>query len=534
MALLSPSSFKHRSPGKPPARPSAFTPYDRLIPPGRFIYVVINYLIIFFGWQSFFEPAIYPVLFIPIFYGFISWIGPRFLSYQTTNLLLTLGDLLWVSLGFYYLPGIGPALFTGYLIGIVINIFYGGIITSIILSGLATLGFAAATLLHLHSPLVLPNIFYYTIIGFNLTTALFCIAGIKIKDTIRLVEREKEETKKQLHRLEALSRIAGEIAGELEVDKLLFLILQKAIQLVAVRTGGIILKDSDEVFRIKTVKGLPKSLLEKEINLENAPGTGLLGKVFTEKRTVFGKNITDFAGILPVSEHQEHHHFAIAAPIRSKGEILGLIFLFDDHHHDSFSRDEQLILETLGEHAAIAVVNAKLFKQTTTLSLNDYLTGVGNIRYFFQQLDHTLAIAERYQQSCSLMIVDSDSLKPINDRYGNSQGFRHIKQLAEILKKFIRNADIIARYDRDMFMIILPQTSTQEARALGERIQNEVIQSPFICDGKTVEITVCIGIATYPTDVTNSQNLVSLVEACLHYAKRLGKNKIITTGEYKP
>ena len=520
-----PSSFKRRTSGKRPVPQGSSTRYDRLIPPARFIYVAINYLIIFCWWQPFFTPALYPALLVLLFYVFFAWIGPRFFSYQISNLILTLGDILWVSLGFYYWPDLGPALLSGYMAGIVINIFYGGVTTSIILAGLASLGYVMASLLH--NPVALPVNFYYTIIGFHLTTLLLSMAGIKMKGTIRLVEREKDESKKQLHRLEALSRIAKEIAGELEIDKLLFLILQKAVQLGAVRTGGIILKDSDEVFRIKTVKGLPKSLLEKEI----APGAGLVGKVIAEKRTLIEKNHTDITGTIPaVGDHQP----VIAAPIRFKGEILGLIFLIGDHHHGFFSKDEQFILETLGEHAAIAVVNAKLFKQTTTLSLNDYLTGVGNIRYFFQQLDHALAIAERYQQSCSLMIVDSDSLKTINDRYGNSHGFRYIKQLAEILQKFIRNADIIARYDRDMFMIILPQTSTPEARTLAERIQNEVIQSPFICDGKTVETTVSIGIASYPANVANGQNLVSLVEACLHYAKRLCKNKIITANEYKP
>jgi diguanylate cyclase (GGDEF)-like protein len=477
-----------------------------------------------FCWlQSNFTPTIYPALFVILFYGFVAWAGPVFLGYQVTNLFLNLGDIVWVSLGLYYWPSLGPGLFIGYLPGIVTNIFYGGISANIIFMILASLGYTLAVLLHAPSA-TLPNSFYYTIIAFILNAALMGVAGTKVKGTIRLVEREKEESKKQLHRLEALSRIAKEIAGELDLDKLLFLILQKAVQLVATRTGGIIVKDQDGIFRIKTVKGLPKALLEKEIT----PSGGLFGKVFTEKRTVYEKNCTDFAGYLPGSDHQRP---VIAAPIQSKSEILGLIFLIHDQHHSSFSKDEQLILETLGEHAAIAVINAKLFKQATSLSLNDYLTGVGNIRYFFQQLEHALAIAERYQHPCSLMIVDSDSLKTINDRFGNSQGFRYIKQLAEILKNFIRNADIIARYDRDMFVIILPQTSSQEARTLAERIQNEVIQSPFAWDGKIIETTVSIGIASYPADTKNSQNLVSLVEACLHDAKQLGKNKIISTVE---
>ncbi|HBE76484.1 MAG TPA: hypothetical protein DDW65_01690, partial [Firmicutes bacterium] len=127
----------------------------------------------------------------------------------------------------------------------------------------------------------------------------------------------------------------------------------------------------------------------------------------------------------------EHYQFAVASPIWRKNTILGLIFLLRNHQ-GNYTNDDKLILETLSEHAASAVVNAKLFKLTTSLSLHDYLTGVGNLRFFYQQLEYIFAVAERYQQSFSLMIVDSDSLKLINDGYGNAQGFGHIKQLAEL------------------------------------------------------------------------------------------------------
>lgn len=497
--------------------------YDQLIILSRFFLIVLNYLIIYRWRQPNFNPVLFPIfshLFL-VCYGITGWFGPILFSYRIVNLLLTILDIALISFGFYYLP---ENVFGGsvliYLIGVVLNIFYGGHISSLGLSILASLGLTWATFHH-PNPVNIDG-YYFKILNFNITTLIICIVGYKIKNIICLVEQEKDETKKQLNRLQALSRIAREIAGELEIEKLLFLIVQKAAELTKSQAAGIILKENDQIYRIKATKGLPRTFLEKEVS----PGVGLAGRVITEKRTIFEKNHLsnwDSGHTL----HLEHFKSAIAAPIWSKEEIIGLIFLLSDHPNIPFIKSDQLILDTLCEHAAIAVVNAHLFKITATSSLNDYLTGVGNLRFFYQRLEHSLAVAERYQQPCSLLIVDSDSLKQINDQYGNTQGFRHIKQLAEILQNSIRRSDLIARYDRDMFVIILPQTNLTEAICLGEKLKNKVAESPLIIDDEKIETTVCVGTASFPAQAENATMLVTAVEAALHQAKRLGKNQLV-------
>ena len=348
--------------------------------------------------------------------------------------------------------------------------------------------------------------------------------GSKIRNTINLVELEKEETKKQLHRLQALSRIAREIASELEPEKLLLLILQKATELTGSKAGGIILNDNhDQIYRIKAAKGLPKTLIGHEVS----PGSGLAGRVLAERKTFREKGPEAFV----LTDHQldlEHFKFAIAAPIWSREEVMGLIFLLRENNSVQFSKDDQLILETLSEHAAIAVVNANLFKLTASLTQKDYLTGVGNLRFFTEQLEHHLAMTRRYQQECSILVVDSDSLRKINNLYGNPQGFRHIKQLAECLKNAIRSSDLIARYDRDIFMIILPHTNILEAEELGKRIQALVADSPLIIDAQAIHSTVCIGVASYqPPEISTAKSLVTAVEHALRQAKQSGQNQLV-------
>jgi diguanylate cyclase (GGDEF)-like protein len=496
---------------------------DRFILISRFILITLNYLIIFYWWQpKWLNHSYFTIYFFVFCYGLFCFTGSRFFTFRTLNLILTLIDVTLISIGYYYLPVfISNGSFFICMVGIVINALYGGPLSSLSLSLLASVGFSLAAL-----PILSPNHlfnFYFQLVNLNLVTLLICLLGAKTKKALQTCEIEKNESKKQYHQLQVLSRIAKEINSELEIDKLLFLIIHKAGELTKSPAGGIILRDEDQVYRIKATNGMPKIFWEKEIS----PEAGLLGMVFTEKKTIFDKRLASD----PTTDHQcdlEHYRFAIASPIWRKGEILGLIFLLRGRQTSGYTKDDKLILETLSEHAASAVSNAKQFKITTTLSLNDYLTGVGNLRFFYQQIEHTFTVAERYQQPFSLMIVDSDSLKQVNDQYGNAQGFRHIKELAEILKNTTRSSDLIARYDRDMFMIILPQTNLPETLKIAERIHMNVAKAPLSINGLLINTTVCIGLATYPTHADSVQSLITAVEAALHKAKHFGKNQIVT------
>lgn len=501
-------------------KPGRSTRFERLILGYRIILISINFLMVFYWWQPRFTGVNIPLeaMLALIGYILIAWCGPYFLNTFRINLMLSLIDILFVSLSIHYLPGNLIGLATINLIGIVITgTCYGEFVSSVVLAILSCLGF---TLAFLGSPPYASGNQWFFILNLSLTSLLIIFVSLQMNRDLQRAEREKDESKKQLHNLEGLSRIAKEIAGELELEKLLPLIILKANQLTHTKIGGIVLQDNDEIYRIKAINGLPSSCMEQEIT----PGVGFLGKTLLEKRLILDQT-PDFSGSLAI----EHCRQAMAAPILSKDELMGLIFLLGDTADDFFSINNRLILQTLGEQAAIAVVNARRYKMTTSLCLNDYLTGLGNIRFFYRELEHTLAVASRYRQSCSLMVVDSDSLKQINDCYGNSQGFRHIKQLAEVLKNTIRSSDLIARYDRDMFMIILPQTGLTEAVQLGIRIQYQVSQSPLVVEDQTLNTSVCIGVATYPEDADNVQSLVSLVENLLHQAKQGGKNRLIST-----
>lgn len=496
---------------------------ERTILIARFVIVIFNYWFIFYRPETYqaanhFIPLSAPLFFLV--YGLLVWIGPKLLSYRKTNTILSFPEILLVSLGSYFSPsGLSPGGFLIYLIGIIVNILYGSYISSFLLALLVNVCYSLAVLHHLKPEQY--QHFYLLIINFNLITLLVIIIGRKIKKMLHTIQLEKEESKKQLFRLQTLSRITKEITSELELDKLLNLIVKKTSEVMQLNAGGIITLENDRSYRIKAIKGLPKKWLGKKVQ----PGAGLLGNALNERRSTFLKIMKENVDTASVID--QRYSYLIVSPILSKGELLGLIFLFSDSTTSPLNKEDRLILETMSEFIAIGMVNAKLFKKTSTLSVNDYLTGVGNLRYFYQQLEHCLAVAERYQQSCSLMMVDSDCFREIKHAYGNAQGFMHIKYLAEILKSCIRSSDLISRYDRDTFMVILPQTTLKEALALGERIKNKVISIPNNINGQPITTTVSIGIASYPEQAKNVKDLVNAVESALLQATKFGGNQLV-------
>lgn len=465
----------------------------------------------------------FPHLSAPFFfliYGLIICFGPKYLSYRNINTILSFPEILLISFGFYFSPDkLGLGGFLIYLVGIIVNVLYGSYISSILLALLVNLCYVFAVFNHLKPEQY--QYFYLLIINFNLVSLLVGIIGWKIKKMLETIQFEKEESKKQLFRLQTLSRITKEITSELELDNLLNLIVKKTSELMKSNAGGIITLENNHTYCIKAIKGIPKSFLGKEVQL----GSGLLGKALNERKITYLKvdaEILDTASVI-----DEQYNFLITSPILSKGELLGVIFLLSDCQSSPLGKEDKLILETMSEFAAIGMVNANLFKKTASLSVNDFLTGVGNLRYFYQRLEHCLAVAERYQQSCSLMMIDSDCFREIKHTYGNAQGFMHIKYLAEVLKNCIRSSDLIARYDRDTFMVILPQTSLEEAIVLGERIKNQVINNPNSIDGQSITTTVSIGIASYPEQAKSVKALVNAVESALQRASKLGNNQLV-------
>lgn len=157
----------------------------------------------------------------------------------------------------------------------------------------------------------------------------------------------------------------------------------------------------------------------------------------------------------------------------------------------------------------------------------DELTGVYNRREFNKLLKHELERSERYSHCFSLLLLDIDYFKKLNDTYGHQAGDEALRQIAAILKQEVRELDRVARYGGEEFVIILPETSTASAYAVVERIRQVISSYSLSFNGETIKMTISGGLATFPEDGSDSESLIYAADQALYTAKRSGRNQII-------
>lgn len=192
---------------------------------------------------------------------------------------------------------------------------------------------------------------------------------------------------------------------------------------------------------------------------------------------------------------------------------------------------EQLVVElkqerTKTEGLARELKNAN--EKLRTLTFQDSLTGIYNHRYFQEILDKELERAERYSRSLSLIMLDIDNFKKINDTYGHQQGDVVLCAVAELFKQIIRRPDTAARYGGEEFAVILPEADIRGAVILAERIRQMVERMEIKSDNQVVKITVSAGITMYEPikNITNKMKLIETANKALYYSKMTGRNKL--------
>jgi diguanylate cyclase (GGDEF)-like protein len=197
--------------------------------------------------------------------------------------------------------------------------------------------------------------------------------------------------------------------------------------------------------------------------------------------------------------------------------------------HTPFSPEEVELFRIFILQAEAALKNLLLFEQVKSLAIRDGLTGLYNYRYFIETLRYEVEKYRRYHNPLSLLFVDIDDFKNINDTLGHPQGNQVLKKVGALLQKGVRHADLACRYGGDEFALLLPQTAPAQALVLAERLRALISQTPINAVAPDFRVTVSIGVAGLEPGMS-WEDLVRAADAAHYRAKETGKNQVCRAG----
>ncbi len=225
-------------------------------------------------------------------------------------------------------------------------------------------------------------------------------------------------------------------------------------------------------------------------------------------------------------EFGQRGHHSISYSLSHEGEPMGdLVF----RRNQRFSDIEQGHLESLLSTLLYPMRNALLYRAATRSALRDPLTDTGNRIAMDQTLQREIEMARRHLLPLSLLMLDIDHFKRINDSHGHSAGDEVLKSVAASIKGQLRNVDMVFRFGGEEFLILLSNTGRDAAAMVGERLRNAAQTREYRADGKLIELTVSLGCATLlPGE--SAESLLRRADSALYVAKREGRNRLAMAG----
>ena len=210
----------------------------------------------------------------------------------------------------------------------------------------------------------------------------------------------------------------------------------------------------------------------------------------------------------------------LCVPIIFKERTLGVLQAIN-RRHGAFAGDDIVILHALANQIAIAIENAELYQD----SISDGLTGIYQRRYLDLRLKEEMHSAMRYQHPLSILMLDVDHFKQVNDRFGHTTGDEVLKKVASIMQQGTRLSDVVGRFGGEEFMIIVPYINQRDVEIVAERIRRSIAN----CDINGIRVTVSIGIAHFDgrPDKVEYDRLLELADGALYEAKETGRNKLV-------
>ncbi len=337
-------------------------------------------------------------------------------------------------------------------------------------------------------------------------------------------QKEKEDLDKTLQNLSLLYSIGKAMNYISDLKNLLQYILGKAIEVTFAEKGSLMLYDIEtDQLNIRVLAGMEDTKFQDKVNNNEIacrsfkPGEGIAGRVYMTAKPIVVNDIKEDDDFID-SENSYARSIA-CIPMVVFNDVIGVINVTNKRHGKRFTDEDVEMLKAVADQAAVAINKAQLWDMAVT----DSLTGLYVRRYFLVKLQEELHRAERYDNIVSIVMADLDHFKNINDTYGHDAGDRVLSAVGKFLQKNIRDVDMVARYGGEEFVIMIPEATKNSAHVLSERLRKQIAK---INIKDLPSITISLGIATYPYDGSNMEDLIKKADAAMYAAKRAGRNRV--------
>jgi len=342
------------------------------------------------------------------------------------------------------------------------------------------------------------------------------ISEKKLLKTLDILNERTWELESSQAMLENMYETTRALSSILDLEQLLKDVLSIANDLLRVRKCSVLLiEPSGKNLCIyakleksnKTIYDPPMLISEKKPSDIAIRGTGYLSK----------KNVMGFSGGRQVLE----------LPLISLGKVIGLLQIEPQKKYELQEKDRKNFT-IFANSTAIAIDNARLHMKTQELTIIDGLTGLYNYRFFRTKLSDEIRRSDRYHQQLSVLMIDVDHFKEINDLQGHQTGNIILQEIVSIIKHSVRDVDIVARYGGEEFVVILPQTGLDNAMSIAERMRVQVERGYYTNSQgqRDIRATISIGVAIYPDGVLSPNQLLERVDQAMYQAKKEGRNRI--------
>src|SRR4051794_34719634 len=321
----------------------------------------------------------------------------------------------------------------------------------------------------------------------------------------------------------ALYEIAQAMGSSLGVSDTMALISSKLSNIVPFSCCALFLYNDDaETLRCRFATGVEAEAIQ-QLTIRN--GHGLTGWVARNRRPlVNARPSTDFEAAGVPSEHTTLQS-ALVCPLLFNERFIGTMSVY---HTEAavYTDDHRRLLDRISEQAAAVIYNSIVFEQTQEDSLTDPLTALPNTRFMFMHLTRELARAERLKTEVSLLVMDLDNFKDINDTFGHHVGDRALREIAGVLRTGIRPYDICVRYAGDEFIVVLSGCSAEEAERKRVELQRAVDGLRFEArPGRMLRLAISVGAAVFPHDGESYEALLATADSRMYRDKTRRKRQ---------